>query len=310
MAVVSTTTRRSRITAPRWARRRGQWGIAAVLLLPAFGLFAVFTAYPFLYAGKLSFTKWDGLSTKQTWVGLGNYRTLFHDQEFIHAMKVTAIYTVAVTIASIAIGLLLALALNRRLIGRNIYRTIFFTPVLTATVAAAVVWQLLFDPFTGIVNIGLHHVGTQGPRWLSSPSWALAAVIIVGVWKRIGFTMIIYLAGLQTIPPTYYEAAHVDGAGAWRQFRDVTWPLLTPITVLQLIMAIIDSFQVFDHVYVMTQGGPMGATNVVPLFLYNQGFRLFHLGYAAAVGWVVFVVVLLATVLQWRLTRGGGWSRA
>jgi multiple sugar transport system permease protein len=309
MAVASTVNR-PRARTPRWLRRRGQWGTAALLLAPAFGLFAVFTAYPFVYAAKLSLMKWDGLSAKQTFVGLGNYRALLHDQEFIHAMKVTAIYTVVVTIASIGIGLLLALALNRRLVGRNIYRTIFFTPVLTATVAAAVVWQLLFDPFTGIVNVGLRHAGMQGPRWLSSPSWALAAVIVVGVWKRIGFTMIIYLAGLQTISPTYYEAALVDGAGSWRQFRDVTWPLLTPITVLQLIMAVIDSFQVFDHVYVMTQGGPMGATDVVPLFLYNQGFRLFHLGYAAAVGWVVFVVVLLATLVQWRLSRGGGWARA
>jgi multiple sugar transport system permease protein len=294
----------------RRRRRRGQWGTAAFLLLPAFGLFAVFTAYPFLYAAKLSLTQWDGLNTAQKFVGLGNYRALLHDAEFIHSMKVTAIYTVGVTAASIAIGLLLALALNRKLAGRNVYRTVFFTPVLTATVAAAVVWQLLFDPFTGIVNVGLRHAGTEGPRWLSSPTWALAAVMIVGIWKRIGFTMIIYLAGLQTISPTYYEAARVDGAGSWRQFRDVTWPLLTPITILQLIMAVIDSFQVFDHVYVMTQGGPMGATNVAPLFLYNEGFRIFHLGYAAAVGWVIFLVILALTLVQWKASKGGGWSRA
>jgi multiple sugar transport system permease protein len=310
VTIASTPTRRASPRTPRLLRGKGQWGTAAVLLLPAFSLFAVFTAYPFIYAGKLSFTEWDGLSPHQKWVGLGNYRALLHDQEFIHSLKVTAIYTVAVTVASIAIGLLLALALNRKLAGRNIYRTVFFTPVLTATVAAAVVWQLLFDPFTGIVNIGLDKFGLQGPRWLSSPSWALTAIIVVGVWKRIGFTMIIYLAGLQTISPSYYEAADVDGAGSWRRFWDITWPLLTPITVLQVIMAIIDSFQVFDHVYVMTQGGPIGATNVAPLFLYNQGFRLFHLGYAAAVGWVIFLVVLGAVLLQWRLTKGGGWKRA
>ncbi len=278
--------------------------------MPAFSLFAVFTAYPFIYAGKLSLTRWDGLSADQKFVGLGNYRDLLHDHEFLHSLKITAIYTVAVTIVSIAIGLLLALALNRKLVGRNLYRTIFFTPVLTATVAAAVVWQLLFDPFSGIVNVGLREVGVVGPRWLSSPSWALAAVIVVGVWKRIGFTMIIYLAGLQTISPSYHEAAEVDGASSWRRFWDVTWPLLTPITVLQLIMAVIDSFQVFDHVYIMTQGGPLGATNVVPLLLYNQGFRLFHLGYAAAIGWVVFLVILVTTIVQWRLSKGGGWARA
>jgi multiple sugar transport system permease protein len=296
--------------ARRWLRRRGQWATAAVLLLPAFGLFAAFTAYPFLYAAKLSLTEWDGLSADQKWVGLGNYRALLHDAEFIHSLKVTGIYTVAVTVLSLALGLLLALALNRKLVAKNAYRTVFFTPVLTATVAAAVVWQLLFDPYTGILNVGLHKLGLEGPRWLSSPSWALTAVIVVGVWKRIGFTMIIYLAGLQTISPSYYEAADVDGANGWRRFWDVTWPLLTPITVLQVIMAVIDSFQVFDHVYVMTQGGPMGATNVAPLFLYNEGFRLFHLGYAAAVGWVIFLVTLAAVLLQWRLSRGGGWARA
>jgi len=278
--------------------------------LPALAIFAVFTAYPFAYAGKLSLMKWDGLNAAQEFVGLDNYRTLLHDPEFRQAARVTAIYTVATTVLSIGIGLLLALALNRRLLGRNLYRTIFFTPVLTATVAAAVVWSLLFDPFGGIVNVGLREVGLEGPRWLSDPSWALTAIIVVGVWKRIGFVMVIYLAGLQSISPTYYEAARVDGASTWRQFRDLTWPLLMPITVLQLIMAVIDSFQVFDHVFVMTQGGPLGATNVLPMFLYNEGFRIFHLGYAAAIGWVIFLVVFLATVAQWQLSRGGERRRA
>jgi multiple sugar transport system permease protein len=231
------------------------------------------------------------------------------DHEFRNSLKVTAIYAVATTVLSIGLGLLLALALNRKLAGRNIYRTIFFTPVLTATVAAAVVWSLLFDPFSGIVNVGLGHVGLAGPRWLSDPHWALAAIVAVGVWKRLGFVMIIYLAGLQTISPTYYEAARVDGASSWRQFRDITWPLLTGITVLQLIMAVIDSFQVFDHVFIMTQGGPLGATNVLPMYLYNQGFRVFHLGYAAAIGWMIFLIVALATIVQWTLSKGGGWRR-
>lgn len=294
---------------PGWAVRRSQWATAFVLLLPALAIFAVFTAYPFLYAAKLSLMEWDGLNATQRFVGLDNYRALLSDGEFRQSLKVTAIYTVATTIVSIAIGLLLALALNRRLLGRNLYRTIFFTPVLTATVAAAVVWALLFDPFGGILNVAMREVGFEGPRWLSDPSWALVAIIVVGVWKRIGFTMVIYLAGLQTISPTYYDAAEVDGASAWRQFWDVTWPLLMPITVLQLIMAIIDSFQVFDHVFVMTQGGPLGSTNVLPMFLYTEGFRLFHLGYAAAVGWVIFLLILVVTILQWRLSRGGAGAR-
>lgn len=307
---VSAPVPRARNSTSRRRYRRSQWATALLLLLPTLALFLVFTAYPFLYAGKLSLMRWNGLSSDQVFVGLGNYASLLGDPEFRNSVRVTAIYTVATTVVSVGAGLLLALALNRRLRGRNIYRALFFTPVLTATVAAAVVWSLLFDPFTGIVNLGLRNVGLHGPAWLSDPSWALVAVTIVGIWKRLGFAMVIYLAGLQTIPPTFYEAARVDGAGAWRQFWDVTWPLLMPITVLQVIMAVIDSFQVFDHVFIMTGGGPLGGTDVLPMYLYHQGFRLFHLGYAAAVGWVIFLVVFTVTFLQWRLTRGGAWRRA
>lgn len=293
----------------RWVRRRRQWWSAVVFLLPALVVFAVFTAYPFFYAARLSLLDWDGLSAEPEFVGLDNYRALLESADFRNSVKVTAIYTVATSVISIALGLLLAVALNRSLLGRNAYRTLFFTPVLTATVAAAVVWMLLFDPFTGMVNIGLRGVGLPAPRWLADPDWALVAIVIVGVWKRIGFVMVIYLAGLQSISPVYYEAARVDGASRWRQFRDITWPLLTPITVLQAIMAVIDSFQVFDHVFVMTRGGPLGATDVLPMYLYRQGFEIFHLGTAAAVGWVIFLFVFAITVLQWVLTRGGGWRR-
>ncbi|HEV8687216.1 MAG TPA: sugar ABC transporter permease [Gaiellaceae bacterium] len=305
MSAVSQATPQLR----RWVHRRSQWGTALVLLLPALAVFAVFTAYPFFYAARLSLLEWDGLSADPRFVGLDNYRDLLASPDFRNSLKVTAIYTLATTVISIALGLLLAVALNRRLLGRNVYRTLFFTPVLTATVAAAVVWMLLFDPYTGVVNIGLRESGLPAPGWLADPDWALPAIVVVGVWKRIGFVMVIYLAGLQSISPMYYEAARVDGASGWRQFWDITWPLLTPITVLQTIMAVIDSFQVFDHVFVMTKGGPLGATDVLPMYLYRQGFEIFHLGTAAAVGWVIFIVIFTATVLQWVLTRGGGWRR-
>lgn len=296
--------------AQRWAHRRSQWATALLLLAPALVLFGAFTVYPFFYAARISLTRWDGLSADPVFVGLDNYRALFDDPEFWNSTKVTAIYTVGTTVLSVGIGLALAVALNRKLLGRNLYRAVFFTPVLTATVAAAVVWTLLFDPFAGIVNVGLRDLGVEGPRWLSDPNWALVAIIVVGTWKRIGFAMVIYLAGLQSIAPTYYEAARVDGAGGWRQFWTITWPLLTPITVLQVIMAVIDSFQVFDHVFVMTRGGPLGGTDVLPMFLYREGFELFNLGSAAAVGWVIFAVVFAITTIQWRLSRGGGWRRA
>jgi multiple sugar transport system permease protein len=281
---------------------------ALFCLLPALVIFAVFYLYPVLYAAWLSLLRWDGLSESRRFVGLANYVTLFTNPEFWNAVRVTAVYTVGVTVLGLAGGLAAAIALNRPLAGRTFYRTVYFTPVVTATVAAAVVWSLLFDPASGIVNMGLRAMGLEGPRWLADPRWALPAVIIVGTWKRIGFNMVIYLAGLQTIPPEYDEAAECDGAGPWQRFRRITWPLLTPTTALLTIMSVIDAFQVFDHVYLMTSGGPMGATMVLPLYLYREGFRLFHLGYAAAVGWAIFLVVFAATLLQWRVT-GGGWQR-
>jgi multiple sugar transport system permease protein len=307
--LATTISQRIPTLIPRSRLRRKQWGTALVLLAPALALFGLFTLYPFFYAARISLTNWDGFADRPNFVGLQNYNDLLKSQEFWNSLKVTAIYTVGTTVFSIAIGLAIAVALSRKLFGRAVYRTLFFTPVVTATVAAAVVWMLLFDPFTGVVNVGLHRVGLQGPRWLSDPHWALTAIIVVGVWKRIGFAMIIYLAGLQTISPVYYEAARVDGASGWQQFRLVTWPLLTPITVLQVVMAVIDSFQVFDHVFVMTGGGPLGSTNVLPMFLYNEGFRLFHLGTASAIGWIIFLLVFSISILQWIVSRGGGWRR-
>jgi len=290
--------------------RASQAWAALFLLLPALLVFGLFNIYPTLYAVWLSLLDWDGFSAAKVFVGAGNYRELLHDADFWNSVRVTALYTVSVTVLSLAAGLAVALALNRRLFARTVYRTIYFTPVITATVAAGVVWTLLFDPVNGVINVGLRKIGISGPRWLSDPLWALPAVILVGVWKRLGFNMVVYLAGLQAISPEYYEAALVDGAGPWHRFRHITWPLLTPTTVLLTIMTVIDSFQAFDHVFVMTSGGPLGATDVLPLFLYRQAFRLFHLGYAAAVGWVIFLVVFVATILQWRLSGEGGWRRS
>ena len=293
----------------RVPRRRGDLPVALVLLLPALLVFGVFTAYPFLYAAWLSLLDWDGFAARQTFIGLGNYAALLTNDGFWSSFRITIAYTLGVTVLSLAAGLLVALALSQRLFGRTVYRAAYFTPVITATVAAGVVWALLFDPVAGLVNVQLRALGLEGPRWLSDPDWALPAIVIVGVWKRLGFTMVIYLAGLQAIPKSYSEAAAIDGAGAWQRFWRITWPLLTPTTVLLVIMSVIDAFQAFDQVFVMTQGGPLGATDVLPMYLYREAFRLFHLGYAAAVGWVIFLVVFAATVGQWILSRGGGWRR-
>lgn len=285
------------------SRRRDRW-TAYLLIAPAFLLFAVFTAYPLLWSANISLTSWDGLNAVKHYVGLRNYTNLLADPEFRQSLRVTVIYVVGVSLVSTVLGLALALLLQKRARSSAIYRTIFFSPVVTATVAAAVVWQLLFDPFSGFINVALRAVGLPGWNWLSDPNLALFAVGVVGVWKRVGFAMIIYSAGLASLPVSVYEASAIDGASGWKQVRHITIPLLAPITSVVLITGVIDAVQVFDHIFVMTNGGPIGSTNVLALYLYNQGFRIFHLGYASAVGWVLFAIVLLVTILQWQLRRG------
>jgi multiple sugar transport system permease protein len=224
---------------------------------------------------------------------------------------VTLAYVAGLTIFSLIGGLAIALLLNTGVRGVTIYRILYFIPVVTATVAAATVWRYLLEPGSGLVNVALREIGIQGPAWLSDPNWALPAVILVGVWKRIGFNMVIFLAGLQTIPRVYYEAAMVDGATSWQRFRHVTLPLLSPITLLVAIMSLIDAFLVFDTVFVMSNGtgGPVGSTEVMGFLLWREAFRYFNLGDASAIGWILFLIVLVVTLVQWRLfgrtARGG-----
>ncbi len=283
--------------------RNRQARTAYLLIAPALLLFAVFTAYPFLWSAQISFTNWDGMNSVKKFVGFQNYINLFSDPEFHQSIKVTAIYTAVVTVISTILGFAIALLLQRRGKSSAIYRTIFFSPVVTATIAAAVVWQLLFDPFVGVIDIGLRAVHLPAPNWLSDPNWALAAVSIVGIWKRLGFAIIVFSAGLSSLPTACFEAAELDGINAWQRLRYLTVPLMKPITTLVLITGVIDAVQVFDHIFLMTSGGPMGSTNVLSLYLYNQGFRLFHLGYASAIGWALFILVLITTMVQWQFRR-------
>ncbi|MEK6648525.1 MAG: sugar ABC transporter permease [Actinomycetota bacterium] len=276
---------------------------AYLLIAPALILFIGFTAYPFVWSAQISFTNWDGLNAVKEFVGFENYINLFKDAEFRQSLSVTVIYTISVTLLSTILGFAIALMLQRRKRTSAIYRTIFFSPVVTATVAAAVVWQLLFDPYVGVIDLGLRALHLPAPNWLSDTHWALSAVIIVGIWKRLGFAVIVYAAGLSSLPISCYEAADLDGVNAWQRIRYLTVPLLRPITTLVLITGFIDAIQVFDHIFLLTSGGPIGSTNVMSLYLYNQGFKLFRLGYASAIGWTLFTIVLALTVLQWQIRR-------
>jgi len=283
----------------------GELPSALLFLLPTVAVLGTFNFYPALYSLYLSLFEWNGLSPHREFVGLANYTRLLASGEFWNSLRVTLLYAGGVTLLALALGLLVAVLLNQPIRGQALYRVLYFLPVITPTVASGVVWKYLFDPTQGVVNRGLAEVGLEGPSWLSDPSWALVAVIVVGVWKRVGFNMVVYLAALQGIPKTYYEAAQLDGADSWQQFRHITLPLLAPTTFFLVVTALIDAFQIFDLVYVMTSGGPLGSTDVLGYYLYRQGFRYSELGFASAVAYVMFALIFLVTVIQFRLTRGG-----
>ncbi|CAN1645266.1 UgpA ABC-type sugar transport systems, permease components [Candidatus Nanopelagicaceae bacterium] len=269
---------------------------AYALIAPAFLLFLIFSAYPLIWSLYISFTSWDGLNPVKEYIGFDNYGLLFGDHEFIVSIKVTLIYVFFVTILSSILGFIVALNLQKIKFSR-FYRTLYFSPVVTATVAAGVVWKLIFDPFSGVINKSLGAFNITGPNWLSDTRFALPAVIIVGIWKRVGFAMVVFAAGLASLPTSTYEAAALDGADGIKAIRFITIPLLRPIFLVVFITGIIDSIQVFDHIFIMTNGGPMGSTQVLSMLLYNQGFKLFHLGTASAIGWLIlFGVVSLGTV--------------
>ncbi|ABW34961.1 ABC-type sugar transport system, permease component (plasmid) [Deinococcus geothermalis DSM 11300] len=289
----------------RRSREARSWPTALLFLLPAIAILGTFNVYPALYSLYLSFFEWNGFTPNRDWVGGGNYARLLTSPEFWNSLKVTALYAGGVTLTSLALGLLVAVLLNQPIRGRTFYRVLYFLPVITPTVAAGVVWKYLFDPTQGAVNSLLGSVGLHGPNWLVDPKWALLAVIIVGVWKRVGFNVVVYLAALQGVPRAYYEAAQIDGATPWQQLRFVTVPLLAPTTFFLVITSLIEAFQVFDLVYVMTAGGPLGATDVFGFYLYREGFKYSQLGFASAIAYVMFALIFLATVVQFRFTRGG-----
>ena len=291
-----------------WYRRRNRLGdlsAAFVCLVPTAIILGLFSIYPIIYSGYLSLVKWDGLAAEKPFIWFDNYTRLARSGQLGNSIKVTLIYAAGVTAGSLILGLLAAVLLNTAVKGLTIYRTIYFLPVVTATVAVAVVWKLLLDPGSGYVNVLLRDAGLTAPSWLRDPTWAMPAVIAVGVWKRLGFNMVVYLAGLQAVPREVQEAAEVDGAGSFATFRDITLPLLAPTTLLLAILSVIDAFLVFDQIYIMTGGGPLGTTEVLGLLLYRQAFQYFDLGGASAIGWVMFALLAGISLVQWRFYGSG-----
>lgn len=276
---------------------------AGLFLSPTLIIFLTFVAFPVFFSFYLSFQEWNMFSSEKLFVGLENYSRLLHDPEFWLVLKNTFIFTLFTVPLNMAFALLVAVSLNGIMFGKRILRTAFFTPVVISPVAAAVIWRWMYEPNFGLVNYGLSILGVDGINWLNNPSSAMAAIIIMGVWKTFGINMILFSAGLQAIPETFYEAADIDGAGKWAKFWGITLPLLSPTTFLILVISIIGSFQVFDIVYVLTSGGPLGSTKVLVFYLYENAFKFFDMGYASAVAYVLFFMLIALTLVQVRYMK-------
>jgi len=288
----------------RWRRQAEGY----FFLLPNITGFLIFTAFPVVAALSLSLFRWD-LLTPPVYVGLGNFQELWRDAQFRRVVWNTAWFTFGTVPARVALSLLLAVALNQRIRGIVFYRTVYFLPVVSSLVATALIWQWIFNGDFGLLNSTIRAVGDafglalNPPDWLNSTRWAMPAVMILNLWKNVGFTTIIYLAGLQAIPQELYEAAEVDGAGPLARFRHVTIPMISSTTFFVLIMSFIWAFQVFDEAFIMTQGGPAFATTTMVYYVYLNAFRWFRMGKAAAVAWVLFVIIFLFTLFQMRYQR-------
>jgi multiple sugar transport system permease protein len=283
-----------------WSNRGRTAAAAWLFLLPNFAGFLVFTSLPVLASLALSFFEWD-LFTPPRFVGLRNFATLTGDADFRRYAFNTGFLMLAIPV-NMAGSLLLALALNQKLRGIVVFRTIYFLPSIVAGVGTYLLWRWLYNPDFGLINLTLRVAGIDGPRWLLDPNWAKPALMLMGFWSAVGgYNMILYLAALQGVPPELYEAANIDGAGHWQKFRHITWPMVSPTTFFILTMGLIGGFQGgFEPAYVMTGGGPAGVTTTVSYYIFNQAFVWNHMGYAAAVAWVLFAVVLAATLLNWR----------
>jgi multiple sugar transport system permease protein len=282
----------------RWRRRQN--AVAFLLLaIPLTGVL-VFRLLPGVASFGLAFTEWPLFGTPE-FIGLANFQELMNDDVFWQALRNT-VYYVAVSVPGIVfVSLGLALILNRGIRGIKLFRTIYFLPVVSSMVAVGIMWRWLFNAQYGLVNTGLGFLGIEPINWLGSSTWAMPALIIVTVWREMGFYMIIFLAALQGVPRPLMEAARLDGAGPWQRFWGVTFPAISPVTFFVSILAMINTFQAFEYMFVMTDGGPRNATLTLVYYLFQEGFQRFSMGYASAIAFVLFAIILVITIIQWRI---------
>lgn len=279
--------------------RRRQASYGWEFVAPAVLLIGLFVVVPCVWGIGLSFTKYDAIAPAR-FTGLANYERLAGDEMARLTLQKTALYVCLTLPFGLALALVIALALHAKWFrGRSVARALYFLPNVTSLAAVAFVWQWLLNPEYGLFNAGLRALNLPVLGWLSDPKLAMPCVAGVGIWQGLGFSVLIYLSGLRSIPEEVYEAARIDGAGGWPTFRSITWPLLTPTTMFLTIMGVIGGFQVFQSVYIMTGGGPLDSTRVYLFYLWQTAFQNLELGYASALAMLLFVVVMALTGIQW-----------
>ncbi len=269
-------------------------------LLPSLLGFIVFVFGATLASFVISFFDWDML-TPAKFVGLENYLNLLQSEPFYQVLKNTVFFVLGTVPARVVFGLFLALILVKKIPGRSFFRTAVFLPVAATTVAVAMIWRWIFNADFGLLNDFLYRIGiTNLPQWLSDPHWSMVALIVFSVWKDIGFSTVLFMAGLQGIPDTLYEACEIDGASSWTKFWRITLPLLSPTTFFVVVINLIGSFQVFDQVYVLTGGGPANATTTMVYYIYHYAFQRFQMAYACSAAWILFAIIFILTILQFK----------
>jgi multiple sugar transport system permease protein len=281
---------------------------AVLFLSPALISIFVFFFIPVIAAFIISFTDFDiyslGDYSNITFIGLRNYQRLLYDELFWVALKNTFFFVILAGPLSIAVSLFSAILLNSKLVKfKGLFRLSYFIPVVTTLVAVAIVWRFIYHPKFGIINYVISFIGINPIDWLGDPDWAMPAIVIMAVWKNFGYNMIIFLAGLQNIPSHLYEAAVMEGANTWQQFKSITLPMLAPTTLFVGLITMIGFFQLFAEPYIMTQGGPLNSTLSIVQYMYQEGFRWWNMGYSAAIAFVLFFIIFIGTIIQFKLRK-------
>lgn len=272
--------------------------IALIFILPALVPLMIFWLWPMLYSIFISTTNWDYMSPEYKFVGFNNYNALLHNKAFYEVLKNTAVFSLGTVIPTLIGGLLLALLLNKKLKGMGLFRTILFSPWVTPTVAVSIVWSWIFEPRVGLANYILQIVHLSKLQWAESTKWAMLVVIIVTVWKGLGWTMVFYLGALQKVPKELYEACSIDGGSAWRKFKNITLPMISPTSFFLVVITSINALQAYDQIQILTQGGPAGSTRTLLYMYYQSAFENFNMGEATAVATVLVVITIALSLLQ------------